>query len=1624
LNLGHQSELTLSNGASSSGYHQHPFNQQQLPMQKLVPTLNMTPTYPLPNSIQQTMNSPFVPMNNDMSTSNQINQQKIVPNLPTLGRPSGLISSLSHPNDNASLSADLASNQKVAGGKYYAPTDNYNMSLSARKVGSAPTIQLGSSPKPAPVQPMQVPMAKAKSSTNIKSLTMAKDREKAVDKDRFGEREDSLANLQRRRDIVSMKLALVERRLLVGSKGPGPLTVSPKTKWDFVMNEAQWLAVDFHQELRWKLKFSQVVASLCKEHVLKRRSARPLPVLITDYRQYVANRSSDTSLKSIANRISTMISHFWSKFQPEWMTANASVEITSDKSAVLVTAGSSRHARTVSNSLSSNNPVGGLGVVLLDYQRNILNKIAKINESGYGCMVYGRRLVGKTILLVAAVDSWLSRKPLVPKAPNQALIFASRRSCLRWLAEIERVLPLRSVSLWLPASYTQNMSDLSDHSDVDISSPFPSSDIVLCVLDIVADYAQILSSSASQARMNNISGILFDIRGLTDLMVGQTASKQAPSWISSIAITFKDASIHRALVLDDLPSATQLQSIASLLDPSSFEKDASPKKPSSSQTFDEANDDDWKDWIQSSVFFPSQSPKVDTRKKDFNSLLVEVVVGNSVESFAAAQVREEVVSQDMDSLQHLKYFQVMDTLLSQSSFQGDNPWILAQALTLLRRVCFHEAFVSIGNSRKSPLYSFNSYDDGNSGENSIGLGFGLTQASLYTGIPANALKWKIDPSVHSFIETIQSEVSSIPIASLDSAMENLRKYMSVTADEDPCPVARNMTSCFAPGPLSSKLASPARFNMNGNFYDSIGSCKLQVLCALIARFSGLRIVIVVSSIDEQLTVHNFLNRLGFEHMYAGLGGSKLNTPISVDASGFIDIPSWLRAQTVIQKFNRTSQTASAILLITKDVFLQPGLLPWKADVVIILSDDWITPTDIRSCFRLRLTSAGPSGDPVTVVRIVAKGTLEELVARRGSLLNLQGIALGDLFPAFAHTLQTTISTGISTLSSMLYRAPSASLVRKIRDISILPVPISPSPSSRVNLTNPSPSPQSSDDAIANCTAWLQTLRLGLIFAEFQFSRLGKYVPDLVQTMDQTEDCLALTLSSTSTSKDESKSSEVALLPRSLASNLLHGRRSLQTVLREVSVDIAMRYYINQDSLIGKQNKSSATNLVAQSSKSKVDISERIVHPMSPLVLRLVDASIRDMMQVLSNRAEELTCKNYRDCIAQLHANDLQRLRLQGIGLSVASPTEQVFHQLIKPIVPFNIPAEIPREGRELLGPVVSSSQGQNGTPFFRSSQLFRQVLQHNRREGIAMDPHLYTLNGLQTASLTDHVIRSGVADIAVMISLPDAPHANQASDKSTATKRSSDATSATSGYAPPVARNKSEDSKSHPLNTLLKADLTNVSFKVEFEPSVFPENQKASQSKPQMAEEMTTASQHDEEKPSNNVMVSGKKIINCFPVAQISLSLHLSVDMINEGRVEQTDRADMEKWLLSEDGLVLCIPALFDDSSFELTARLLNHILRIREDLTIASPRTPKDVELRHAQLTAENLLFQSKVSHFIPLCICKQFDLIIDHVAECCSHLGGGEEADLGHGSRAKHLGGDDNGLGEDRSLRLVIIL
>ena len=105
---------------------------------------------------------------------------------------------------------------------------------------------------------------------------------------------------------------------------------------------------------------------------------------------------------------------------------------------------------------------------------------------------------------------------------------------------------------------------------------------------------------------------------------------------------------------------------------------------------------------------------------------------------------------------------------------------------------------------------------------------------------------------------------------------------------------------------------------------------------------------------------------------------------------------WLRGQGVVDSFNKCPK---GILLVQNNIFRSPGgLVPRNADAIIVLSESWSGDcVNIRDCYRLQETAGAYTGDTVTIVRVAAKGTLEEAVIRAGGHLTaLQGIKFKNL----------------------------------------------------------------------------------------------------------------------------------------------------------------------------------------------------------------------------------------------------------------------------------------------------------------------------------------------------------------------------------------------------------------------------------------------------------------------------------------------------------------------------------------------------------------------------------------------------------------------------------------------------
>eukprot|EP01033_Poteriospumella_lacustris_P008003 gene8003-5760_t len=180
------------------------------------------------------------------------------------------------------------------------------------------------------------------------------------------------------------------------------------------------------------------------------------------------------------------------------------------------------------------------------------------------------------------------------------------------------------------------------------------------------------------------------------------------------------------------------------------------------------------------------------------------------------------------------------------------------------------------------------------------------------------------------------------------------------------------------------------------------SNKLRALKAQLQRFEGLRVVVVASEWVELHLIHRYLAAEGIPHLCPNLLlQEQIIQQIQVNPYKINDdnadlMLNWFAEEINTHVFNDKS-VLSCVMLATAASFKSPSTTPWLADAIIMLSYDWNQYLDVKNCFRLRLIDAGPSGDPVTVVRLCSKSTIEEvMVKNKASIPSLQDRPVGDL----------------------------------------------------------------------------------------------------------------------------------------------------------------------------------------------------------------------------------------------------------------------------------------------------------------------------------------------------------------------------------------------------------------------------------------------------------------------------------------------------------------------------------------------------------------------------------------------------------------------------------------------------
>ena len=184
---------------------------------------------------------------------------------------------------------------------------------------------------------------------------------------------------------------------------------------DSLLDEIQWLAIDFKQERRWKLAVHQSISGLCAEEMDNRL-----------VRQMQLAPEHANELRTICSRIANQVADYWRKFNiydtyqvpTSEMTSDDAIQVVIDETSSAAVVPTSKYLHeaidaalpSLIESLRCKNvPIFNVESNKLLYKQvECLNRVAYINSLGYGAILSGPAHCGKTTLSAQLVREWIA----------------------------------------------------------------------------------------------------------------------------------------------------------------------------------------------------------------------------------------------------------------------------------------------------------------------------------------------------------------------------------------------------------------------------------------------------------------------------------------------------------------------------------------------------------------------------------------------------------------------------------------------------------------------------------------------------------------------------------------------------------------------------------------------------------------------------------------------------------------------------------------------------------------------------------------------------------------------------------------------------------------------------------------------------------------------------------------------------------------------------------------------------------------------------------------------------------------------------------------------------------------
>ena len=376
--------------------------------------------------------------------------------------------------------------------------------------------------------------AKKETKEEPKPVPKEKPKEKPKDKEELARlsKEKEEKNALRLKQLNTELLAWKHRSFFLQEAKPVQL-LRKRCFRDSLLQEVQWMAIDFRQERRWKLAMQQTLSASCVEHVKER--------LLSLYHR---SEEEMRPLKAICQALCGRVERFWGRFRPQSFPSVESMRAGAQDTQRFLYEVIDEALPSVVERLHARRPVFDLDAPLPPKHADALQRVGLINSIGYGAILSGTPHGGKTTVSARLLREWYRQAATSEEA-----------TCGRFSVV---VVPWYAVSLWQYKLHSLGLVVELWHF---YSSKPPSETqvVLLSNKDIISFISYLRSFDKSP-----LIGVIIDCRDLVvelvkstsndEVIKGTKKSEESYAWMRLFFSTISSDLANRCIIVDDLES--------------------------------------------------------------------------------------------------------------------------------------------------------------------------------------------------------------------------------------------------------------------------------------------------------------------------------------------------------------------------------------------------------------------------------------------------------------------------------------------------------------------------------------------------------------------------------------------------------------------------------------------------------------------------------------------------------------------------------------------------------------------------------------------------------------------------------------------------------------------------------------------------------------------------------------------------------------------------------------------------------------------------------------------------------------------------------------------------------------